>query len=102
MQGWRRKEGRNEKHREVSQRDLSFFHTVWCEQIHFRCHSLLFLCVCVSVCMCVCAGVQVASSPRKRNAIVDPFFQIGFPNLELCAVTVVSQERAVSLVLLSL
>lgn len=57
--------------------------------------SPTILCTCVSVNVCVCAR-QVTSSPLKWNAIVDPFFQISFPNLELCTAT----EHAVSLVLL--
>lgn len=86
----------------MSVRDVSLFHSMCCEQIHFRCHSFPshFMHVCVCLWMCVCARVQVTSSPLKWNAVVDPSFQISFPNLELCTVSVASREHAVSLVLL--
>lgn len=79
-----------------------WLHTVCGEQVHFRCNSFLSHVMHVRVCEYVCAQVQVqvTSSPLKWNAILDPSFQISFPNLELSTVTVVSRERVVSLVLL--
>lgn len=57
------------------------------------------LCARAHVCVHKSRSLQIHG---KRNTIVNPFFQIGFPNLECCTVTVISWEHAVSLVLLSL
>lgn len=54
VQGWRRKERGNEKHREVSQRDVSFFRVLWTDSFPlpffprpFYARVSLWMCVCV-------------------------------------------------------
>lgn len=77
-------EWRNEKHKEVSERDISFFHTMcYCKifissAIPPSLQPFVFL---LHHCQCALAEVvQVASSPLDPVSILDPSLQISFSN----------------------